>query len=189
MNEEFAMKLKKFLSLICSFSILTSSLFCCKAGGSDNNIKISVFGKSRVGKTQIINRLTSNMFDEEYTETQGFGPHNYSHNNMKFRIWDISGNERYRGLFHLFSNNSKVGLFVCSVDNQDSINSFNDWADIYNKYSEHNNNNIIIALNKCDLKESEKDVEQIRATLIEKLRSKNVANPENKVIAISAKNG
>lgn len=58
-------------------------------------IKILVVGDSGVGKTSLINRYNSNLFDLNINSTIGvdFAIKNFQKNNTRYRVqfWDVAG--------------------------------------------------------------------------------------------------
>ena len=144
------MNFKKFLSLLCAITMLFSSTFCCKAA---ENYKVIFFGNERTGKTQIVRKLCGDPFEEEYEQTLGATFCNMQLNDKTYQIWDPSGQEKFKFLVKLYTRNSKLGVFVCDLNNQKTIDSFGDWIQIYKDNA--SNNNVILVGNKSDLISSE----------------------------------
>lgn len=75
-------------------------------------IKILVVGDSAVGKTSLINRYNSNLFDLNINSTIGvdFAIKNFQKNNTRYRIqfWDVAG----KIMNFIFSKLLKSNLFM-----------------------------------------------------------------------------
>ena len=88
--------------------------------------KVSLVGKKNIGKTCFLKRL-NNTFSEynNYIPTLGVSvsPIDILGSNGKIRlnIWDIAGDERYRGLKSDYHINSKLAIIFKNDDNEHLI--------------------------------------------------------------------
>lgn len=81
----------------------------------EQTLKVVVVGDEKSGKTQLIRRLTGMPFDDSYIST--IGVEFYTHiteNNTKLRIWDTSGQLKYRSIVSVYYRASP--LFIYCVD-------------------------------------------------------------------------
>lgn len=88
------------------------------------------------GKSNLLNVLSGNMFNEYYNKTIGVDHKKKTHNKVILNLWDLSGDPKYENLVHRYFTNSDIILLVynCS-DILDSLG--------YIKKFYYNNNNII----------------------------------------------
>ena len=121
----------------------------------DNEIKVILLGESGMGKTSLINAAIGKDFDENITSTisSSFVIKQYIKNNKKYtlNIWDTAGQETFRSLTKLFIKNSKIVLFVYSINNKMSFESLQTyWV---SNTKEILGNEVVYALvgNKSDL--------------------------------------
>ena len=186
------MRFKQFLSVICTFSMLLSSIPCCKA--EPTHAKIVFFGDAEVGKTQIINRIVHHEFSDDYkpdiiAEFHALDVNNRYNPDRKFKlkIWDTTGQEIHQNISLIHYNGANFLILVCDVTNQNSINHLEKWKNDFGK--ENPDTPIIIVGNKIDLLSPDKDRENCRRQLIEKASECGIENPEENVVLVSAKTG
>ncbi len=153
--------------------------------------EVAIFGNENVGKTQLLNRMCNKAFNENYDATvnvdfRTFGEIVGENQYVSFLTWDASGQERFRmAVKEVYFRTANLGLFVCSANNNKSLEDFDGWANDYIVKS--SNNNIIVALNKCDLSGNTENISSMCNSLIQNLRNRGFKDPENRVIAVSAK--
>ena len=93
------------------------------------SVKVVLIGESGVGKTSIISKFTTNVFDPQcppslnsqfITKTLEFPVYNKS---IKFDIWDTVGQEKYRSLAKIFYRDAKVIIFVYDITSEPTFNA------------------------------------------------------------------
>ena len=119
----------------------------------DLSTKVVIIGDCQVGKTSIANRLIKNIFSPEYNPTSGYNFHPYIINvddtNIKFQIWDMSGDKNYRSaLFNLYKN-AAFGILVYSITDKSSFENLGEWISELKKNGA-DYNKIILLGNKVD---------------------------------------
>ena len=96
-----------------------------------NNIKIILLGESGVGKTNLINVSLDREFEENSASTNYCsyleGILDYNNKKYSYALWDTAGQEIYRTLNRIFIKESKIILFVYSINNKDSFNEMEYW--------------------------------------------------------------
>ena len=94
----------------------------------DNNlnqttsIKVVLVGESNTGKTSIINRFCSDVFNEETHVTVGCSCFSRTIEvaplqKVKLKIWDTAGQETYRSINKIFYKEAKIVIFVYDITN------------------------------------------------------------------------
>ena len=96
-----------------------------------NNIKIILLGESGVGKTNLINVSLDREFEENSASTNYCsyleGILDYNNKKYSYALWDTAGQEIYRSLNRIFIKESKIILFVYSINNKDSFDEMEYW--------------------------------------------------------------
>ena len=89
--------------------------------------KVAFIGEEGVGKTSIISRLINNNFRELLMSTVGSNfvtkemlikDYNQS---IKFEIWDLAGQEKYRALARVFIKNVVVIILIYDITERKSF--------------------------------------------------------------------
>lgn len=99
--------------------------------------KIVLLGDSSVGKTSLVHRFTTNLFDQHTSNTIGaaFITKEYTssqdaNKKIKFEIWDTAGQERYRSLTPMYYRNAKVALICYDLSNpEETFEKAKYWID------------------------------------------------------------
>ena len=122
--------------------------------------KIITLGNSGVGKTSIINRFLTNIFDNNSMTTIGL---DFSLKKLMLKdgseinisLIDTGGQEKYRSLSTSYFKNVDGILFVFSLNNKDSFDELKNWIENFNEYNTLDKKNIAkyIVGNKCDLED------------------------------------
>ena len=117
-------------------------------------INIITLGESSVGKSSIINRYVENNFDYNFVSTLGvdFRKKNININgeDIRLKIWDTAGQEKFRSIQKQYYRNSDGILLVFDVTKFDTFNVLEEWI---NSIKNQTSNDIIVVLvgNKIDL--------------------------------------
>ena len=102
--------------------------------------KVVLLGSTSVGKTCISTRATSDFFDPKQLSTVGaaFTSKVITNEDGKvtLRIWDTSGQERFRSLTPLYFHNSDVALIVFSLTDPDTLKDVSYWIEELQKNTE-----------------------------------------------------
>lgn len=120
-------------------------------------IKCILVGETNVGKTSIVKRFQGKTVKPgdtlptmalETNETMNLQAANG--NTVALSIWDTAGQEHYRALMPTYFHNANVVLYVCSIDNKQSIEKITDWYHLAQQSTDETCASIIVA-NKSDL--------------------------------------
>ena len=95
------------------------------------NLKILLCGDSSVGKTSLLLKYTDNFFPDLHISTIGV-EYKIKELNIKgrkviLRIWDTSGQERYRSITQNFYRNANGILFVFDLTKKDTFDNIKNW--------------------------------------------------------------
>ena len=95
-------------------------------------IKTILVGMSGTGKTNIINAITGQKFEENKftTSTSSFIDKYMTVKNKKYRleIWDTAGQEKFRSLTKIFIKDSKIVIFVYDITTRASFEEIDFWV-------------------------------------------------------------
>ncbi len=134
--------------------------------------KVCLVGEIAVGKTSLISRFVSNMFDDRYIMTMGtkvskkvveledVGKADVA---MEMTIWDIMGEKGFRQLLkEAYFYGAQGILAVCDVTRSSTLEDLDDWIDHVLKVV--GEVPVYICGNKVDLKDAVKvDEDAVRA--------------------------
>ena len=123
-------------------------------------LKVVLLGESGVGKTCIINRFTSGIFDPEVgssisaqfiSKTIEFKDLKQT---IKFDIWDTAGQERYKSLAKIFYKDAKVICLCYDITSKKSFVELKDyWYEQQTKLNADGDPIFAVVANKTDLYE------------------------------------
>ena len=116
--------------------------------------KIIVVGDISTGKTSLICRFVNNEYDEQTEPTLGstFTKQSITFGDkiLELRLYDTSGDERFRSLTQMYFRGSKCVLLMIDLGNRESFNSIDYWIGVIHSYSSPNIP-IILVGTKSDL--------------------------------------
>ena len=126
-----------------------------------DSFHLVILGDSSVGKTSILERYCNDFFKREkfFQNSLIIYKKIYSYLNHKYLIkfWDPPNfidncNDSEINMF----NNSDGFIYVCSYDNPDSLIHINKWYQFLTQYVDLSTKEMILLINKSDLKEENK---------------------------------
>lgn len=127
--------------------------------------RVIFIGDSGVGKTSIIIRVTTGVFDASPAPTIGAGvrPVTISVDDKpyKYHIWDTAGQEIYRSIVPLYFKQAVAAVVCFSLDDPKSFGNLGEWIDLLKEHSFHNVP-VIICGNKTDLKEQQMEIPELK---------------------------
>lgn len=99
----------------------------------EGEVKVVLVGESNVGKTCIVRRLTSGVFDEVATPTLGAGyatkDVHVNETAVELQIWDTAGTEKYKGMAPMFYREAKAALLCFSITSRESFEKVDYWVE------------------------------------------------------------
>jgi len=139
----------------------TSNIFENSNSNSNNNnnnneilIKILLLGESGVGKTSILLKYTENKFSKSYLPTIGIDYKTkileINNHNIKIKIWDTAGQEKFRNLTSTYFVNSNGIFIIFDLGDKLSFDRINDWMKQINYYLYSIDVPIVLLGNKYD---------------------------------------
>ena len=128
------------------------------------NIKVTLLGDCGVGKSSIIQRFTTDSFQDDFisSNTGSSSQKTIEKNNKEFQldIWDTAGQEKYRSLGRNFYRDAFIIILVYDITNQDSLNGLKDiWYPDLLKFGEKFRIMAVVG-NKCDRNNEENIVKE-----------------------------
>jgi small GTP-binding protein len=119
--------------------------------------KAVLLGDSGVGKTSIVTRWTTGMYQRISNPTVGANHQRkrivVDDNEVDLFIWDTAGQEQFQSLTPLYARSACVAILTASIVDQDSFDNLAQWTDILGSATDEVPP-IVLAVNKCDLRES-----------------------------------
>lgn len=117
-------------------------------------IKIVLLGDESVGKTSLLRKWTSNVYDPNSSPTIGGAAQikrdEVDGQKYTFQIWDTAGAERYRALAPLYARDSYAAMIVFDMTRKKTFDDLNEWVKFLQAHGEIP---FIIVGNKTDLVE------------------------------------
>ena len=97
-------------------------------------------GNQNVGKTSIINvfmdgnsqkgqRKEATKVIQDFTKVVSVTDKQNQAHKLKLNIWDAAGEAQVHNLAHLFLRDAQVGILCYSIDNKNSFDQLNEWAE------------------------------------------------------------
>ncbi len=121
--------------------------------------KLCVFGDGGVGKTTLVNRYLTKIFDESIKMTIGADFYvkdlEIEGKRVTLRIWDFGGEQRFKVLLPSFAKGADGGIFMYDITRYTSVKNISDWLSIFEKNAADKQINIPIIMvgGKLDLQE------------------------------------
>ncbi|MBD3227243.1 MAG: GTP-binding protein [Candidatus Lokiarchaeota archaeon] len=102
---------------------------------SDALFKIIIFGDGGVGKTTLVKRFLTGIFDTSTTMTIGVDFYvkklNMYRKKISLQIWDFAGEDRFRFLLPSYVTGASGGIFMYDITRYSSLKNFDDWLNIF----------------------------------------------------------
>jgi small GTP-binding protein len=103
-------------------------------------IKVITLGKSGVGKSCILGRYNDNTFNENAIATIGLSfilkeIKFKNGKNIKLKIIDTAGQEKYKALSKSYFRNVDAVLFIFSINSEESFDDIKSWINLFNENS------------------------------------------------------
>ena len=121
---------------------------------NEYHFKILTLGESGVGKTSILLNYTENKFVKSHLATIGIDYKIKSleidNHNIKLKIWDTAGQEKFRNLTSQYFINSNGIFIIFDLGDKMSFDKINDWMKQINYHLRSIEIPIVLLGNKCD---------------------------------------
>ena len=128
---------------------------------ADISLKVVLLGETAVGKSCLIARFISDIFQTNHITTMT-GTYmskdifyEKANKKLKYEIWDTAGQEKYRTINKMFYRDANVAILVLDITRKDTFEAIKNYW--YDEVRNNGPEDIIFALaaNKCDLYEYE----------------------------------
>ena len=147
--------------------------------------KILILGDTEVGKTSFILRFCDNTFPEESITTIGIDTKTkfikFEEKKIQLVIWLTAGQERFRSIPKNTIKGADGILIMYAVDNKKSFDAIKKWINNIKDCLNIDKIGLIVTGNKCDVPESEVQVDKEMAKDLEE-------KEKVSVMEVSAKN-
>ena len=128
--------------------------------------KIVLIGDGKVGKTSLVRRFVTNMFDPSYQITLGTTimkkDVEYLNYVVTLAIWDVGGQDVFKQIRSKYYFGSKGALAVCDASNMTTYENLESWVESFIQVV--GEKPIVFLANKCDLNDlqvTEEDMKKI----------------------------
>ena len=132
-----------------------------------------LYGTESVGKTSLVQRLVSDKFDHDYTQTIGYNVYEkvfpIDNIDISLVIYDFGGQEQFKGIRKATSLGTDTGFLIYDVTNKDSFDKLSDWR--MELFDIGGDIPFIIIGNKIDLVQERQVTKEMGEHLSEKLGS------------------
>lgn len=121
----------------------------------DRLYKILIIGDSGVGKTSILNRFSTDTFNESFISTIGVDfkikKINVNGTDVKLQVWDTAGQERFRTITSSYYRGAHGIIIVFDVSDRESFLNVDHWIKEIDSFCVNRNIQKILIGNKIDL--------------------------------------
>lgn len=101
--------------------------------------KIVIFGDGGVGKTTLITKYVSGVFNENTLMTIGVDFHvkklEIDNHKVSLQIWDFAGEDRFRFLAPLYLKGAEAGAFMFDLTRIQSLENVEAWMEVISETS------------------------------------------------------
>ena len=150
--------------------------------------KVCLFGDGGVGKTTLINRYLTGVFEGGSELTIGVDFHikklEIQEKRISLQIWDFAGEERFRFLLPSYVLGASGGIFMFDITRYVTFENLSNWLSVFNTANENHNQTVPVLLVG-----SKTDLEGIRTVPFEEAKSFAQDNKLIGYIECSSKNG
>ncbi len=98
--------------------------------------KIVLFGDAGVGKTALVKRYLTGLFDPQYKITVGVDFHvkrlEIEQKKVSLQIWDFAGESQFKFLLPSYIRGASGGVFMYDTTRKASLNNITEWLTIIN---------------------------------------------------------
>eukprot|EP00483_Globobulimina_turgida_P002543 UN02547 len=126
------------------------------------SVKLVLLGNASVGKSSILQRFASDIYNEHKPPTVGAAfttkVINVNNRQIKFDIWDTAGQEKYRSMTPLYYRGAYAAIIVYDISDKETYFGAQSWI---NEIRQIEGDKIKIALvgNKLDLQDPYRKVD------------------------------
>lgn len=125
---------------------------------------VILLGDGAVGKTSLILQTVNNQFNDSLLSTIGVDymekKTKVDDKEIKLKIYDTAGQERFKGIALNTIRNSEGVLLVYGIDSESSFKNLEEWMENIQGVINTAKKPIILIGNKCDLPNEERKVEK-----------------------------
>mmetsp|Transcript_7197 Transcript_7197/g.14800 ORF Transcript_7197/g.14800 Transcript_7197/m.14800 type:complete len:151 (-) Transcript_7197:4201-4653(-) len=82
-------------------------------------MELTVLGLQNAGKTTLVNLLSTGQFVEDRIPTVGFNIRKFSKGGVSLKVWDLGGQERFRGMWERYCLGVNAIVYVVDSANKE----------------------------------------------------------------------
>ncbi|KAL9648337.1 hypothetical protein ABK040_001917 [Willaertia magna] len=152
---------------------------------SNGKYKFGIYGDRFVGKSTTVIRYVYNNFVEKYDPT--IEDVFYKSVTIEDKVYNLEiCDTAFTDYSYYLIYELNAFIFMCSINNVDSIGEIKEQMEYNAKYLQKNNYPYIICLNKCDLEEKDVTIEEIEQ-MLDYLIKRGTIQRKYKILLTSAK--
>jgi small GTP-binding protein len=97
--------------------------------------KVCIFGDGGVGKTTLVNRYLTGVFQDGTKMTIGLDFHikklEIDDKKVTLQIWDFAGEDQFRFLLPSYVNGASGGIFMYDITRESSLSNLPNWIEVF----------------------------------------------------------
>eukprot|EP01006_Ploeotia_vitrea_P066358 TRINITY_DN94815_c0_g1_i1.p2 TRINITY_DN94815_c0_g1~~TRINITY_DN94815_c0_g1_i1.p2 ORF type:complete len:180 (+),score=92.46 TRINITY_DN94815_c0_g1_i1:21-560(+) len=84
----------------------------------EQEMQIAILGLQNAGKSSFVQVVNTGQFVEDMAPTIGFNMHKVKKGKVTIKVWDLGGQQRYRGMWERYCRGVDVIVFVVDASDQ-----------------------------------------------------------------------
>jgi len=146
-------------------------------------MEIAVLGCEKAGKSSFVNVINTGSFEENLMPTVGFNMRKVQKGKVTIKIWDMGGQEKFRGMWERYCRGVEVIVYVVDSADQSKFSESHKWLTLLLNKPSLAHVPLLVLLNKNDL-----DNAQPPESIVKTFDLNSIKNRDVSYYSISCKN-
>lgn len=138
-------------------------------------MEIAVLGFGNAGKSSFVHVINTGQFKENMMATVGFNMHKVQKGKVIIKVWDMGGQEKYRGMWERYCRGVEVIVFVVDANDPKLFPHAQKEMQTLLAQSTLAGVPLLVLLNKNDLKTAVDPAEVVKELQLESLVNRDVS--------------